>query len=153
VPLGGLTTADILAYCAAVRAALTPWDTGRTAPSFIERVDQSQGHLTPDQIRTLDEIRTPVDPTGLFRGDITPTPPPCTDPPLAVPPPAGHPSGRRRARQRRLGSSLYLAPAGREVSTCTTWSTVTWRDDDLHVTARVPCCADSSYCEQVAGNP
>jgi hypothetical protein len=55
-----------------VRAALAPWDTGRTAPSFVEDVSQPQRHLDPDQVEAVDRVRLRVDPNGVFRGDITP---------------------------------------------------------------------------------
>jgi hypothetical protein len=55
---------------ATVRAALTPWDTGRTAPTFVENYEQPQGHLDADQVRAVDEVRVRVDPSGVFRGDI-----------------------------------------------------------------------------------
>ncbi|WP_169979433.1 FAD-binding oxidoreductase [Microbispora sp. H10836] len=64
--------AAIEEHCAAVRAALSPWDTGRTAPSFVENVEQPQGHLGPERIAAADRVRERVDPDGLFRGDITP---------------------------------------------------------------------------------
>jgi FAD/FMN-containing dehydrogenase len=57
---------------AVVRAALHRWNTGRTAPSFVENVEQPQGHLTPEQVEAVDEVRLRVDPDGLFRGDIAP---------------------------------------------------------------------------------
>jgi len=56
---------------ALVRAALTPWDTGRTIPSFVGTHEQPQGHLDPSQIAAVDQVRQRVDPDGLFRGDIT----------------------------------------------------------------------------------
>ncbi|MEU4579655.1 FAD-binding oxidoreductase [Nonomuraea sp. ATR24] len=58
--------------CARVREALAPWDTGRTAPTFVEDSEQPQGHLSAEQIGELDRIRQRVDPDGLFRGDVTP---------------------------------------------------------------------------------
>ncbi|GAA0400326.1 FAD-binding oxidoreductase [Microbispora corallina] len=57
---------------ALVRAALAPWDTGRTAPTFVESTQRPQGHLTAEQVETLDRVRRRVDPPGLFRGDVTP---------------------------------------------------------------------------------
>jgi FAD binding domain-containing protein len=71
-PFGPPTPAGIRAACARVRAALAPWDTGRTVPSFVEGYDQPQGHLRADKIGTLDKIRLRVDPEGLLRGDIAP---------------------------------------------------------------------------------
>ena len=61
----------ILAHCATVRAALRPWDTGRTAPTFVETGGQPQRHLDPDQILAVDRVRARVDPDGLFSGDIS----------------------------------------------------------------------------------
>ncbi|GGK90949.1 FAD-linked oxidase [Sphaerisporangium melleum] len=69
VPEGGLTREAILAHCATVREALAPFDTGRTAPTFVERFDQPQGHLTADQVVAVDRVRARVDPAGLFRQD------------------------------------------------------------------------------------
>jgi hypothetical protein len=57
---------------AKVRAALSRWDTGRTAPSFVESFEQPQGHLTEAQIVEVDRVRARVDPGGLFRDDISP---------------------------------------------------------------------------------
>lgn len=57
---------------AVIRNALTPWDTGRTIPSFVGSHQQPQRHLTRDQITAVDRIRARVDPGGLFAGDITP---------------------------------------------------------------------------------
>ncbi|WP_412543667.1 FAD-dependent oxidoreductase [Longispora sp. K20-0274] len=59
-------------HLAVVRAALTPWDTGRTAPTFVESPDQPQRHLDPDRVRAADLVRRRVDPDGVFRGDIAP---------------------------------------------------------------------------------
>lgn len=72
VPFAPVTPEAITTRCAAVRAALGPWDTGRTTPTFVEHYEQPQGHLAPDQVQTLDRIRARVDPAGLFRGDIAP---------------------------------------------------------------------------------
>jgi FAD/FMN-containing dehydrogenase len=72
VPSDQLTPPDIAAHYARARAALAPWDTGRTAPNFVASHAQPQGHLTADQIDAVDRIRKRVDPTGLFHGDITP---------------------------------------------------------------------------------
>lgn len=71
-PFGDVTVAALKEHCAKVRAALSPWDTGRTVPSFVESFDQPQGHLDPDQIRRADLVRLRVDPDGLFRDDIAP---------------------------------------------------------------------------------
>jgi FAD/FMN-containing dehydrogenase len=66
-------TEDVLSdYLAKVRTALSPWDTGRTVPSFVEHFAQPQGHLRPDQVAAADAVRSRIDPHGLFRGDIAP---------------------------------------------------------------------------------
>ncbi|MFI6422865.1 FAD-binding protein [Streptomyces sp. NPDC050842] len=62
----------IAAYCAKVRSALAPWDTGWTAPTLVESPDQPQRHLTPDAIARADRVRRRVDPSGIFRHDIPP---------------------------------------------------------------------------------
>ncbi|OLF12966.1 oxidoreductase [Actinophytocola xinjiangensis] len=72
VPEAGLTDAAISAYFARVRTALAPWDTGRTAPTFVESHEQPQGHLDPADVAAVDRVRARIDPTGLFAGDITP---------------------------------------------------------------------------------
>jgi FAD binding domain-containing protein len=68
----GATVATVTKHCARVRAALRPWDTGGTAPTFVESHDQPQRHLDPDQVTRLDQVRARVDPNGVFRGDIAP---------------------------------------------------------------------------------
>jgi hypothetical protein len=55
-----------------VRAALAPWDTGRTVPSFVASRSQPQRHLDGAQIGALDKVRSRVDPNGLFHGDTAP---------------------------------------------------------------------------------
>ncbi|MCO1597541.1 FAD-dependent oxidoreductase [Micromonospora sp. RHAY321] len=70
VPVDQDSTAAITARCAQIRAALTPWDTGRTAPTFVENREHPQGHLDPVQADRVDRTRIRVDPTGLFRGDV-----------------------------------------------------------------------------------
>ncbi|MFJ9829554.1 FAD-binding oxidoreductase [Streptomyces sp. NPDC101160] len=55
---------------ARLRTALGPWDTGRTAPTFVESTDSPQGHLAPDVRARVAEVRERVDPTGLFREDV-----------------------------------------------------------------------------------
>ncbi|MGW0185630.1 FAD-binding protein [Streptomyces sp. NPDC003362] len=74
---GGLVTdpaarATIEAHCAKVRSALAPWDTGWTAPTLVERLDQPQRHLTPEAVARADAVRRRVDPAGVFRHDIPP---------------------------------------------------------------------------------
>lgn len=72
VPDGPDGAADIEKHCAVVRAALAPWDTGRTTPTFVESVSQPQAHLDPDVVEAVDRVRLRVDPDGLFRGDVIP---------------------------------------------------------------------------------
>jgi hypothetical protein len=72
IPVDAAATVAITAHFATVRAALGPWDTGRTAPTFVESVGQPQGHLSAEQVHAVDKVRARVDPTGLFRDDITP---------------------------------------------------------------------------------
>ncbi len=70
--MGPVTVEALRKQAAKVRAALSRWDTGRTVPSFVEHVDQPQGHLTPEQVTAVDEVRRRVDPGGRFRDDIAP---------------------------------------------------------------------------------
>jgi FAD binding domain len=72
VPFEPVTEAALREHCATVRAALAPWDTGRTAPSFVEDFRQPQGHLRPERVAAVDRVRLRVDPEGLFRADIAP---------------------------------------------------------------------------------
>lgn len=72
VPFGHVTAKAIMERCAAVRDALGRWDVGRTAPTFVGTVGQPQGHLSPQQVRAVDQVRARVDPAGRFRGDIAP---------------------------------------------------------------------------------
>jgi len=55
-----------------VRAAFAPWDTGRTAPTFVEDCEQPQGHLGSTRIHAVDRVRERIDQGGLFREDTTP---------------------------------------------------------------------------------
>ncbi|MEU6405199.1 FAD-binding protein [Streptomyces sp. NPDC046985] len=64
--------AAIQAHCAKVRSALAPWDTGWTAPTLVERLDQPQRHLPPETVARVDGVRRRIDPDGLFRHDVTP---------------------------------------------------------------------------------
>jgi FAD/FMN-containing dehydrogenase len=57
---------------AMIRAELTPWDTGRTIPSFVASYKQPQRHLDSGQAAAVDRIRRRADPDGLFRGDVSP---------------------------------------------------------------------------------
>ncbi|AYV33080.1 Mitomycin radical oxidase (plasmid) [Streptomyces sp. ADI95-16] len=64
----------ILGHLAGLRSALGPWDTGRTAPTFVEGAGQPQGHLDYGDLATVGRIRDRVDPTCLFREDVMPHP-------------------------------------------------------------------------------
>jgi len=70
IPGGSITEEAIREHGAKVRAALAPWDTGRTAPTLIEDFGQPQGHLTAEQVAAVDRVRSTVDPDGVFRGDV-----------------------------------------------------------------------------------
>jgi FAD/FMN-containing dehydrogenase len=72
VPFGPVSAADIDKHCAVVRAALAPWDTGRTTPTLVENASQPQAHLDPEVVDAVDRIRLRMDPAGLFRDDIVP---------------------------------------------------------------------------------
>jgi FAD/FMN-containing dehydrogenase len=72
VPFHPVTAESLERHCAKVRDALRPWDTGRTAPSFVESFHQPQGHLTPEQVAAVDRVRARIDPQGRFRDDIAP---------------------------------------------------------------------------------
>ncbi|MER5570797.1 FAD-binding protein [Streptomyces goshikiensis] len=72
VPGGGATEREIREHCALVRETLTPWDTGRTAPTFVASLEQPQGHLDAEGVLAADRVRLRVDPDGVFRGDIAP---------------------------------------------------------------------------------
>lgn len=72
VPFGPDAAADIEKHCAVVRAALAPWDTGRTTPTFVESVSQPQAHLDSDVVDAVDRVRLRIDPDGLFGDDIVP---------------------------------------------------------------------------------
>ncbi|TCO47349.1 FAD-binding oxidoreductase [Actinocrispum wychmicini] len=56
---------------AKVRAALAPWDTGRTVPAFVGSRTQPQGHLTDSQVLAVNRVRSRVDSGGLFHGDVS----------------------------------------------------------------------------------
>ncbi|GAA2076962.1 FAD-binding oxidoreductase [Actinomadura alba] len=72
VPADEAQEEAIARRCAAIRAALSPWDTGRTAPTFVENRRQPQRHLTRDQLTAVHRIRGRIDPYGRFRNDIMP---------------------------------------------------------------------------------
>jgi hypothetical protein len=62
---------SIAMRCARLRAALAPWDTGHTAPTFVEDYLQPQGHLGFEVLKAVDQVRMRIDPSGRFRGDIS----------------------------------------------------------------------------------
>ena len=66
------TPEEIIEHCDKVRAALAPWDTGRTAPGFVEGLDRPRGHLAAADVQAVGKVRARVDPDGLFRGDALP---------------------------------------------------------------------------------
>ncbi|MEV4502895.1 FAD-binding protein [Streptomyces klenkii] len=66
------TPEEIIEHCDKVRAALSPWDTGRTAPGFVKGLDRPRGHLSEADVRAVERVRVRVDPDGLFRGDAMP---------------------------------------------------------------------------------
>jgi hypothetical protein len=70
VPFGPVSPDAIMERCAVIRAALGPWDTGRTAPTFVGSLEQPQGHLSRTQVQAVDRVRVRVDPSGRFRADI-----------------------------------------------------------------------------------
>ncbi|WDZ83499.1 FAD-binding oxidoreductase [Micromonospora cathayae] len=72
LPEAGAGVDAIVDRCALVRRALGPWDTGRTAPTFVEDRHQPQGHLDPADLARVDRVRRRVDPTGVFRADVMP---------------------------------------------------------------------------------
>ncbi|MFD0692223.1 FAD-binding oxidoreductase [Actinomadura fibrosa] len=71
-PIGPVTGTALREHCAKIRDALAPWDTGWTVPSLVESAAQPQRHLTEQEVRGVDRVRTRVDPDGLFRGDVAP---------------------------------------------------------------------------------
>ncbi|HEY1624248.1 MAG TPA: FAD-dependent oxidoreductase [Streptosporangiaceae bacterium] len=72
VPFGPVSPDAIMERCAVVRAALGPWDTGKTAPTFVGSLEQPQQHLSRPQVLAVDRVRARVDPSGRFRADIAP---------------------------------------------------------------------------------
>jgi len=70
LPMEDVAEETITRHLENVRAALRPWDTGRTAPTFVENLQQPQGILAADTVRAADRVRTRVDPDKLFAGDI-----------------------------------------------------------------------------------
>ncbi|WP_018657687.1 FAD-binding protein [Actinomadura flavalba] len=69
-PFGGVTEDDLRDHCTAMRAALTPWDSGWTIPSLVEDAARPQRHLDVPAARAVHRVRTSTDPDGLFTGDI-----------------------------------------------------------------------------------
>ena len=65
---GDDTSRDI----AAVRSAFDPYLTGRTAPNYINHPGEQQRSYD-DEVRTrVEKVRSSVDPTGVFAGDVAP---------------------------------------------------------------------------------
>lgn len=71
-PVAGPSLTAIRQHCEVVRQALSPWDTGMTAPSFVESFQQPQRHLSDQQRQAVERIRRRVDPGGRFSGDVSP---------------------------------------------------------------------------------
>jgi hypothetical protein len=56
----------------AIRSAFDPYQTGRTAPNFINHSEDPQRSYD-DGVRTrVERVRRGVDPTGMFAGDVAP---------------------------------------------------------------------------------
>jgi hypothetical protein len=72
VPFDPITPDALRGHCEKVRTALSPWDTERTVPGFVEDVERPQRHLDEDGVAAVDRVRTRIDPAGLFRHDIAP---------------------------------------------------------------------------------
>jgi hypothetical protein len=53
-----------------LRAALSPWDTGRTAPTFAGDRSRPQRSFGASSAARAAAVRTTVDPDGLFAGDV-----------------------------------------------------------------------------------
>jgi len=68
----GVTPEAIVARCAEIREALSPWALPGTAPSFVENLEQPQGHLSAAQVAEVTRVRARVDPHGRFAGDVSP---------------------------------------------------------------------------------
>ncbi|MFJ6381052.1 FAD-binding oxidoreductase [Kitasatospora sp. NPDC092039] len=66
------SAAAVRAHCAEARSALAPWDTGRTAPTLVERLEQPQRHLSAAAVERVDRVRRRVDPSGWMRHDVPP---------------------------------------------------------------------------------
>ena len=70
IPFDAAASAAIAGRLGEIRAALGPWDTGFTAPTFVESVGQPQRHLDAVRVGRADAVRARLDPGGLFSGDI-----------------------------------------------------------------------------------
>ncbi|MFC9862790.1 MULTISPECIES: FAD-binding oxidoreductase [unclassified Streptomyces] len=70
-PFGPVTVEALEKHCATVRAALAPWDTGRTVPSLVEGFTRPQRHLTEDRAAAVARIRRRYDPRGVFADDVS----------------------------------------------------------------------------------
>jgi MFS family permease len=60
----------IAARLAALRAELEPWDTGFTAPTWVATPDQPQRSFDAATAERVARVRSVVDPTGMFAGDV-----------------------------------------------------------------------------------
>lgn len=68
---GGPVTPDLIrGGLETVRAALGPWDTGFTAPTFVESHDMPQRSFEAPVAERVRVVRERVDPDGLFRSDV-----------------------------------------------------------------------------------
>ncbi|WP_294568238.1 FAD-binding oxidoreductase [uncultured Arthrobacter sp.] len=56
---------------AALRAVLEPWDTGLTAPSFVDRFDGPQRSFDASVAEQVEAVRRRVDPQGMFGRDAS----------------------------------------------------------------------------------
>lgn len=70
IPMGPNTIDGIAAQLGAVRAAMSPWDTGVTIPTFVDRFDAPQKSFDASVAAGVDAVRRRVDPTGIFRTDV-----------------------------------------------------------------------------------
>ncbi|WP_309693826.1 FAD-binding protein [Microbacterium foliorum] len=59
------------AELAELRAAISPWGTGFTAPNYAEDRRRPQRTFPPDVAAQVDAIRKRYDPTGVFTTDVT----------------------------------------------------------------------------------
>jgi MFS family permease len=60
----------VMSSLATVRGALTPWDTGFTAPTFVNTATQPQRSFDAATARKVDQIRRGYDPAGIFADDV-----------------------------------------------------------------------------------